>query len=462
MDKNSCYPPHVKIGDTEAFLTVLQKFSRKIKNILDISQSGSTVSVCDDLISPTFLDIPMLVSNIEIASTEELLIRNIFVANLQELERQSSIGAHIYCMMIKKMCDEIRMHVAAKSNYHDDISLDLRKYSRRCRLTEIDSILEKIVEDDIVLEIFECASTLIGGEGQISVDVEDSKFETVVEMYDMFTFTFGMDNNFSKNARLSHIELRDSRVVIIDGIFENTSEIERFLFHASENSESIIIVARGFSEDISSILAMNYQIKGIQVFPIVIPFDLYGANAMKDLAVVTGNDIVSSLKGDLISSIRINEHAIVKNTRLYKDKLLVKEQKNFKAVKRSLQELEKKRLDINSDDIRKILEKRIRSLSACHVSVKLGKDIIANYKMVAQKLQYAITVFNEICKYGIIDTVEIMHEPTLSQPERSILSKFKKNGRNIVPSHSLKSAIRAIRATKYLLMHTGMYVISTE
>ena len=456
------YPMYTRTGDTEELISVLRKFSRKIENILEISQSESTISIGNNLVSPLFLDIPLLVLNIEPESSEELLARNIFVANLQELEKQTSIGAHIYCMMIKKMCDEIRLQLVAGSNPQQNPSLDLRKYLRKCRIIEIGSVLKKIVEDDTVLEIFGCASSLAGGEGQLSVDIEDSKFETTIEMSDMFTFAFGMDDNYSKNIRLPHIELSDCRVVIVDGIFEKASEIERFLFYASTNSENIVIVARGFSEEISGILAMNYQRNGVSVFPIVVPFDIYGANAMKDLALVTGNDVISSLKGELISSVRVHEHGIVKKVTLYKEKLLIKEQQNLSVVKKSVRELEKRRANINNNDVRQVLEKRIRSLSPRHVNVKLGKDIMVNYKMVEQRLRRTIMVFNEICQHGIIDSSEILDESTLLQSEMGVLVRLKRRNKSMVPAHSLKRAIIAIRATKYLLMHTGAYVISTN
>ena len=59
----------------------------------------------------------------------------------------------------------------------------------------------------------------------------------------------------------------------------------------------------------------------IHIFPIAVPLDLYGANALKDLAYVSGNDIVSALKGDLISSIQVDDHRSIEKAVIFKNQL---------------------------------------------------------------------------------------------------------------------------------------------
>ena len=86
------------------------------------------------------------------------------------------------------------------------------------------------------------------------------RVETVIEASNVYTFKFGHRYQFYQKFKYCTSRIkRPSRLVIIDGFFEKPSEIERFLFYASQNSESIIIVARGFSEDVIQILAHNFQ-----------------------------------------------------------------------------------------------------------------------------------------------------------------------------------------------------------
>ena len=469
MNENFPYPRFVDIGDEKEFLHALSKFSKKIEDIIKKTHDRSTVLVENNLITTSYLDIPFLSLGIIADSQAEFLVRNILIANIENLEKRTSLGAHFYCMAIGWMCDEIKRRMASvdRSDYqyydHLDSELKLRHFSKRTSINDVSKILKNLIDDKEALDIFNAATSLAGAEGHITIKDENKKFDTIIEMSNMFKFMFGLDINFIKNAKFSQMELKNPRIIIIDGFFEATSEIERFLFYASKNHESLIVIARGFSEEVTTTLAHNFTVNNLQIFPIAVPLDLYGANALKDLACIVGNDIVSTLKGELISSIPIDEHNTVEKVTLLKDRLLIKEQRNLVSVKSHLHNLTEKQLEIQNDDLKNILQKRIKTLLSRHVEIKLGKDSTMLSPMLNQRLRKSISVFNEICHYGIIEPVGLSSNNTmLTKFEKKLILAVQRLGKHALPTRSLESAIEAINATKCLLLRTGAYVISSD
>jgi len=462
MNKNFPYPHFVDVGNKEEFLGALTRFSKKVENVIKRVMNRSTVLIDDDIILTSHLDIPLLVLGIETESQVEFLARNILVANIMSLEKHTSLGAHIYCLTITKMCDDIKRHVASnKTNlhYYDHTDSKLKYLSRRASVDSISKILKSLIDNSTALQIFDAATSLAGAEGHITIKDKSKKFETVIEVSNMFKFAFGLDINFVKNTKFSHMELENPRIIIIDGFFEAAFEIERFLFYASKKHESLIVVARGFSEEVTVTLARNFVSNNTQVFPISVPYDMYGANALKDLACIVGNDVVSPLKGELISSVHIDEHKTVEKAVLSSDKLSIKEQRNLRSVKNHLDKLTEKQLGIQNDDIKKILQKRIKTLLSRHVEIRLGKDVTMRSTATDHRLRKLISIFNEVCRHGIIEISDNSH---VNKSHESLFPTLQKLYRCALPAHSLERAIEATYATKYLLMRTGAYVISSD
>ena len=464
MEKIFSYPPFVDIGNTESLLPTLLKFSRKVGDITKKSENNLATLVNNELIPTSFLDIPLLILDINPQDKVELLIKNIFVANIETLEKQTSMGALLYCIMIKKACEEISRQFGSNNSLDTvgNSEFKVSHLSRRVHTSEIDAILRILINDDLAHEIFNTAISLAGGDGQILVKNNAKRVETIIEASNVYTFKFGLDDTFIKNSNVTRQELRDPRLVIIDGFFEKPSEIERFLFYASQNSESIIIVARGFSEEVIQILAHNFRRSGTMVFPLAVPLDLYGANALIDLAYVSGNDIVSALKGDLISSVRVDDHQSIEKAIVFKNQLLIKETKQATSVKRHLKELKKKCQSMENDELKIVFEKRIKSLLPRHIEIKLGRDIMIKSKMIDHRMRKLLSIFNEICWHGTMEISKLLQNSNISQDEKKIFSSFSELGIDIVPLYSLKKAASAMKTTQSLLLHTGVYVVSNN
>jgi hypothetical protein len=193
-----------------------------------------------------------------------------------------------------------------------------------------------------------------------------------------------------------------------------------------------------------------------------VPLDLYGANALKDLAYVSGNDVVSALKGDLISSIHVGDHQSIEKAVILKNRILIKENRQTKSVKKHLKELKKKCQSVENDELKAVFEKRIKSLLPRHIEIRLGRDIAVKSKMIDHRMRKLLSIFNEICWHGVIEISNFLKNSDMSRHEKRILSSFSELDMDTVPIYSLKRATSAMKATQSLLLHTGVYVVSNN
>lgn len=189
------------------------------------------------------------------------------------------------------------------------------------------------------------------------------------------------------------------RVACIDGYVESVSEVHHLLEAASEAKEPCILFIRGASEDVKHTLKVNYDRGSLRVIPLGVRFDLEGMNTLVDLATVTGAVLVSSLKGDLISSVKFSELPYVEQVTVFRGRVIVTDSKNRLAVKGHMSKLRERRANERVDDVALLLDKRIKSLSPNHVIVRLpdDKDFVTN----SQAIDYALRAVRSAIDHGV-------------------------------------------------------------
>ena len=170
------------------------------------------------------------------------------------------------------------------------------------------------------------------------------------------------------------IKLERPRTCVIDGYIENVSEIHHLLEIFAEKKESLLIFARGFSNDVINTLKVNYDRNTLKVIPVIVTFDLQGINTVNDISVVTGNDMVSSNKGDLINAIKYESCKYVDNVLIYVNKVTIQNSSTSHAVNIQVKNLRIKQFESNVEDVINLYSKRIRSLSPNHVIIRIPDD----------------------------------------------------------------------------------------
>lgn len=225
------------------------------------------------------------------------------------------------------------------------------------------------------------AISLAGFHGRIIVEKTKARTPSV-ELVCGYTFTlvpcFVNDFSFSY-----------PRVACIDGYVESVSEIHHLLEEASSAKEPLVMVSRGASDDVINTLKVNHSKGTLNVIPLFARFDLEGMNTLVDIAIVSGTDVVSSTKGNLISSLDYSSLPRVQQVTSFKGTTVFQEYRTTYSVAAHVARLRDRRVNTQEDEISSLLDDRIRSLSPNHVVLRIVDDVdfITNSQAVDRTLR---------------------------------------------------------------------------
>ena len=264
-------------------------------------------------------------------------------------------------------------------------------------LSTLLSLLEDISASRRELEIVRSAIDLAGLDGRIFVEPTRSSRSSV---------ELSLDHVFSLSP-VPEVVGPDEvwrgegvRCLLVDGIVESVSEIHNLLEAASRDREPCILFCRGFTEEVIATLILNRRRGTLNVIPVPVPFDAESANLLKDVAVVLETDVVSALKGQLISTILWDDLPIAPEVNCQSGTLNIRGAAQNRSVGAHLAHLLKRRADLPADARRDILDSRIRSLSSSAVAVRLGGGWS---KLSAQRIDMMLRTVRSIISYGIVD-----------------------------------------------------------
>jgi chaperonin GroEL (HSP60 family) len=263
--------------------------------------------------------------------------------------------------------------------------------SRQAKISDMVDIVTYVSKSDYVSELILRSVELAGHFGKVVVEKSQSDTNSI-ELVRGYTF------NVVPSWNMKFIKLPNPRVVCIDGFVETVSEINALLESAAENKEYVLLFTRGISEEVKHTLKVNNDRGTLNVYSYTLETDLSGLNTIKDIATVSGGDVVSSFKGDLISTLSLSSTPIVEEATLYANKVVIKNAKTSKNVQSLVSELNERKKD-KVDDVIELLNKRIKSLSPNHVVIRLIDDI--DFVINSQKIDYALRSIKSTIEHGV-------------------------------------------------------------
>lgn len=202
---------------------------------------------------------------------------------------------------------------------------------------------------------------------------KSARSETIIKKTNLVNFLIEFDQDFllGKNS----LSREDYKYIIIDGYIDKVSEIYHLLEEANQTKEPYIIFCKGMSEEVKSVVIKNLMRKTIDVLPISLKTNEENVNVLNDIASCHDNEVVSSFKGDTISSAVRRKLSRGKYIKISNNNIILK-YKNNKTRKRQLSYLNKKIKNLNDHDPNKeFVNKRIKNLNSKKISIFLGKDI---------------------------------------------------------------------------------------
>jgi len=231
-------------------------------------------------------------------------------------------------------------------------------------------IVRKVIYDscsnnkDLACAVHE-ALLLSGLEGKIFVE-NGKQPNYVVELKNGYTFKssvepfkFLLDNDTSWSR--SHVKM-----MIIDGMIEEVSEIDKLLNKASEENQPLLIVASGFGEEVVATCKMNNDAGKFDVQLLKLSPDVWSLNVINDLSVISGTTPISSLQGHVISLINWEDLPTVDKVQVSLQQTNIENKSTQHSVLTHMKTIIEKKNEANSliEDIQNIYDSRLKTLAS--------------------------------------------------------------------------------------------------
>ena len=404
-------------------------------------------------------DVYRAVIDLECKNKESLILRNILVDALKKCRKiapgHEIILANIFVCLLNSMVSHIgERYYKDDPGTLDDILKNLSYRTKEATLKELHDVVRACINDATSSELVIQSATMAGSSGQVYVEKTHSN-KTCIELTTGYNFSFAPAPEFSVMTNLTRWKRREAKAVVIDGVIERISEIDGILQKASRDLQPIALFCRGYSEEVIATLATNFSNNRLDVVPVIVSFDAYGANALNDIAVVSGIDIISSLKGDLISKINIEDYPCADEIIVGKRQTIIINQNTQDSVRMHSFNISKERdnLDqaaaVGSTDKADILNRRLSSLNSRCSHIKFGEDIGSYSGIYIERASTGIQLFRDVYVHGrisssdIIDVCKAIDENSMIK--RSIVKVIEKMVSNNITMLGAKGLIESIR-----------------
>ncbi len=214
---------------------------------------------------------------------------------------------------------------------------------------------------------------------QVFVDDSIRELTTIKKTNELF-FNASFDKDFLTSFK-GKWERNQFKFILIDGFIDTIGEIHHLLYRSSEDKEPYVIFCKGMREEVKQTILYNLQRNTIDVLPISLETNEENVNILNDIASCLGADIITALKGDVISVEVRRDLKIGEKIRVNEKGFYLKSE-NKKKIKRQLKYLKNKLNSINSSDPNfKYIENRIKVLQSKKIEVLLSKNIESKIKI---------------------------------------------------------------------------------
>ncbi|MBK26034.1 MAG: hypothetical protein CME70_18705 [Halobacteriovorax sp.] len=371
----------------------------------------------DRYVAFSAIDIKKIIINRHCSDSIRLTVRNILLESLIDYEKAAPGSSIVNCITFLYVLEEVLKLKAFNHrldlNEFEDIISELSRFSRITTINNSRKILENYISNPIISKIIFTAARLSGHNGQIYLDPL-SKDDTVIETYRGYRVPVTPLREFWVPTKVSRWKRSNVKCFVIDGILESVSEVHHILSTLSETKEPGVIFCRGCSEEVTATLGLNFKRQSLDIIPVVIPYDLFGSNLLKDIAVICGTDVVSSLKGELISSINIDEIVTVPRVDIDESTVVIQNENTYRNVQKHIAQLSEQKKESHVLEKSRLIDDRIKVLTSICTRVSFGHDYNDILPLTLERAGTGIGILSTVNRSGII------HIPDLKKMTGSI------------------------------------------
>jgi hypothetical protein len=327
------------------------------------------------------------ISNLKQLSDDEQVIHDIIANNLLKSERLCPDSSKI---MINAM------HYLLESNENIDLKQTINhiiSQSYRPTFYELKEYFSQHADGKFLKLIID-AINLAGIEGRIFTDISsnDTLSAELINGY-----TFKVENPLNLN-----IKCKSVKTLVVDGIIENISEIHHILEKSSETKNPILIVSRGFGNDVLNTIGVNNARETLCVIPVSSPIDIDSANILNDISVSCLADPTTANKGQLISSVNYDLLTTVQEVRCSPGLLTIVNDNALQASNHQITRILKSRTEAAHDILVKSFDERLRSMSPLQVVIKLPSG--PKYNEMIEQIDIILRITRSVMQRGLFSS----------------------------------------------------------
>lgn len=370
---------NVKFLNKNSWKTFFKNESKIINKILDSS---------DVVWSDEEKHVSMSAHDPTILTFKQNIVWNLISSCCEKL-KNDSLGMLLLSKFLIKYFEEEKFDIKA----FDDLLINVYKNEiKNISKSEIRSLISSYVRDDLVKRIL--IRTFDMSEFDFCVFVNPHPTQAnKIEVIEGYKFPCKLHSIFY----LKLFKEKNVKCAIIDGIVEKVSEIHSILEENFKSQEFSLLFSRGFSLEVLTTLHANYVKKKLNIIPIIIEPTVENPNILKDLSVVTGFNMISSLKGDLISSLKWKDFSSVDECVLIYNNIIMKNDKMSNIVKNHVKNISSK----------KNLE-RSASMSSRYINISISEDGINNFSNKLSNINMIFDIFKNSRISGIVNLNSIV------------------------------------------------------
>jgi len=431
----------------------------------------STIAYTGGVIGLAPIDILRMTGECPLSNTNDILLRNVLINSIITSENKWSCSGVItvlaFLEMSKYLIKRKKLRNNETLNDIDVIISRLSKQTRRCSSSQALTICENIMKDDLSSHAVKKTVQMSGADGQIHFVQRDSPSSYIRVKSGYKFLKCDIPEIFQKEySNLPWIR-SNPKVLIIDGIVESIGSIHNILDASIKDHDSCVIIARGFGGDVENTLAVNMSYGRLNVFPIAVQSDEIGANQLFDIAAVCNADVVSSLKGDVISCktfedlVSIDEIEITdRGVTIYNDTTKTLVAKRRSSLKKKLGNIDTSNGFDSAEFQRNMFSERIRSLIDKGVELNVGSDFGVSSGITRDRIESGIRVYRDSCRHGIISTSDSINY--LPRHLRSIASRLESAGIYNMSAPGFLAGLKIGHQTAITCSRVGAWVVCDE
>jgi len=257
--------------------------------------------------------------------------------------------------------------------------------------------------NDLVLgKIISEAYEKVGKDGVVLMEGSETE-NTYVEVVDGVQIDCGLTSpHFITDTDKQRAVLDNPLVLIVASEIPNVRKIQNILEFTIKQNRSLLIVAQ-VSQQVKSALLMN-KVKGnIKVNIVDLPgFGPTKQDTIKDLAILTGAEVINEELGDDLDGISLNILGEVEKAVTDDKNTIITTIETDNNISERIKEVQKLHKDEKNGFLKKKIEQRIAMLSGSVGIVRVGADSKVELKEKKDRVEDAIYATKAALKEGIV------------------------------------------------------------